>query len=61
MKELRGNGQKNAMILVRKKLDFLSLMDYISARSADIAELLGIKGTRAKKPLSELIAGSESL
>ena len=39
-----------------KKLDFLYLMDHISARSADIAELFGIKGTRAKKPLSELIA-----
>ncbi|MEI3500692.1 MAG: hypothetical protein V8Q39_04230 [Anaerovoracaceae bacterium] len=35
-----------------KKLDFLYLMDYISARSADIAELLGIKGhTSQETPL----------
>ena len=32
------------------------LTDHISARSADIAELLGVKSTRAKKLLSELTA-----
>ncbi|MDO4853776.1 MAG: AAA family ATPase, partial [Clostridia bacterium] len=41
----------------RQKEEIIAyLTDHISARSADIAALLGVKSTRAKKLLSELTA-----
>ena len=41
----------------RQKEEIIAyLTDHVSAKSSDIAELLGVKSTRAKKLLSELIA-----
>ena len=50
------SGDKKATIKsARQKEEIIAyLTDHISARSADIAELLGVKSTRAKKLLSEL-------
>ena len=52
------SGDKKATIKsARQKEEIIVyLTDHISARSADIAELLGVKSTRAKKLLSELTA-----
>ena len=52
------SGDKKATIKsARQKEEIIAyLTDHISARSADIAELLGVKSTRAKKLLSELTA-----
>ena len=42
---------------VRQKEEIITyLTDHVSAKSSDIAELLGVKSMRAKKLLSELIA-----
>ena len=65
--ESKKNGDKKAAIKsddkkatiksARQKEEIVAyLTDHISARSADIAELLGVKSTRAKKLLSELTA-----
>lgn len=51
-------GDKKATIKsIRQKEEIITyLTNHVSAKSSDIAELLGVKSTRAKKPLSELIA-----
>ena len=42
---------------IRQKEEIITyLTNHVSAKNSDIAELLGVKSTRAKKPLSELIA-----
>ena len=51
-------GDKKATIKsIRQKEEIITyLTNHVSAKNSDIAELLGAKSTRAKKPLSELIA-----
>ena len=51
-------GDKKATIKsIRQKEEIITyLTNHVSAKNSDIAELLGVKSTRAKKPLSELIA-----
>ena len=53
----KGDDKKAAIKSARQKEEIIAyLTDRVSARSADIAELLGVKSTRAKKLLSELTA-----
>ena len=53
----KGGDKKAAIKSARQKGEIITyLTDHISVRSADIAELLGVKSTRAKKLLSELTA-----
>jgi len=52
---IKSDDKKTAIKTARQKNEIITyLTDHISARSADIAELLGVKSTRAKKLLSEL-------
>ena len=52
---MKSGDKKSTIKSVRQKEEIITyLTDHISARSADIAELLGVKSTRAKKLLSEL-------
>ena len=54
---MTSDGKKVTIKSARQKEEIITyLTDHISARSADIAELLGVKSTRAKKLLSELTA-----
>ena len=54
---IKSDDKKTAIKSVRQKEEIITyLTDHVSAKSADIAELLGVKSTRAKKLLSELIA-----
>ena len=54
---MKSDGKKVTIKSARQKEEIITyLTDHISARSADIAELLGVKSTRAKKLLSELTA-----
>ena len=54
---LKRDDKKTTIKTARQKNEIITyLTDHISARSADIAELLGVKRTRAKKLLSELTA-----
>lgn len=53
---IKSDDKKTTIKTARQKNEIITyLTDHISARSADIAELLGVKSTRAKKLLSELI------
>ena len=52
---IKSDDKKTTIKTARQKNEIITyLTDHISARSADIAELLGVKSTRAKKLLSEL-------
>ena len=54
---IKSDDKKATIKSARQKEEIIAyLTDHISARSADIAELLGVKSTRAKKLLSELTA-----
>ena len=54
---IKSDDKKTTIKSARQKEEIIAyLTDHISARSADIAELLGVKSTRAKKLLSELTA-----
>ena len=54
---IKSDDKKATVKSARQKEEIVAyLTDHISARSADIAELLGVKSTRAKKLLSELTA-----
>ena len=54
---IKSDDKKATIKSARQKEEIVAyLTDHISARSADIAELLGVKSTRAKKLLSELTA-----
>ena len=54
---IKSDDKKTTIKTARQKNEIITyLTDHISARSADIAELLGVKRTRAKKLLSELTA-----
>ena len=51
----KGDDKKVTTKSARQKEEIIAyLTDHISAKSADVAELLGVKSTRAKKLLSEL-------
>ena len=53
----KSDDKKATIKSVRQKEEIITyLTNHTSARSADIAELLGVKSTRAKKLLSELAA-----
>ena len=53
---IKSDDKKTTIKTARQKNEIITyLTDHISARSADIEELLGVKSTRAKKLLSELI------
>ena len=54
---IKSDDKKATIKSVRQKEEIITyLTDHVSAKSSDIAELLGVKSTRAKKLLSELIA-----
>ena len=54
---IKSDDKKTAIKSAQQKEEIIAyLTDHISARSADIAELLGVKSTRAKQLLSELTA-----
>ena len=54
---IKGDDKKVTIKSARQKEEIITyLTDHVSAKSSDIAELLGVKSTRAKKLLSELIA-----
>ena len=54
---IKNDDKKATIKSVRQKEEIITyLTDHVSAKSSDIAELLGVKSTRAKKLLSELIA-----
>ena len=54
---IKSDDKKVTIKSARQKEEIIAyLTDYVSAKSSDIAELLGVKSTRAKKLLSELIA-----
>ena len=52
---IKSDDKKMTIKSARQKEEIITyLTDHISAKSADVAELLGVKSTRAKKLLSEL-------
>ena len=54
---IKSDDKKVTIKSARQKEEIIAyLTDHVSAKSSDIAELLGVKSTRAKKLLSELIA-----
>ena len=54
---IKSDDKKMTIKSARQKEEIIAyLTDHVSAKSSDIAELLGVKSTRAKKLLSELIA-----
>ena len=54
---IKSGDKKVTIKSARQKEEIIAyLTDHVSAKSSDIAELLGVKSTRAKKLLSELIA-----
>lgn len=54
---IKSDDKKATIKSARQKNEIITyLTDHTSAKSADIAELLGVKSTRVKKLLSELIA-----
>ena len=54
---IKSDDKKVTIKSARQKEEIITyLTDHVSAKSSDIAELLGVKSTRAKKLLSELIA-----
>ena len=53
---MKSDGKKVTIKSARQKEEIITyLTDHISARSADIAELLGVKSTRAKQLLKGLL------
>ena len=54
---IKSDDKKATIKSARQKEEIVAyLTDHVSAKSSDIAELLGVKSTRVKKLLSELIA-----
>ncbi len=54
---IKSDDKKATIKSARQKEEIIAyLTDHVSAKSSDIAELLGVKSTRVKKLLSELIA-----
>ena len=54
---IKSDDKKKTIKSMRQKEEIINyLTDHISAKNSDIAELLGVKSTRVKKLLSELIA-----
>ena len=53
---IKSDDKKTTIKTARQKNEIITyLTDHISARSADIAELLGVKSTRAKQLLKGLL------
>lgn len=54
---IKSDDKKVTIKSARQKSEIIAyLTDHVSAKSADIAEILGVKSTRVKKLMSEMIA-----